>query len=330
MSVDPAHVYVGLWFDWTKGRILGAVITAPSSAGAVVVALIAVFIHAAGMHLWHLVRFALHQLLATDKGTHPIGQQAQALLRNNDSAGSTGVRLLGLLWHWKGRSAPLVRSSALGVTGLVFATCIALAGTFSSAILDTTQISVLLNSPHCGMIDQRSVEMGDFVLGMDKIDAFATYDYEARSRAANYVRQCYNGTSPTGSCSGFAVPAITWATDFHVPCPFAERMCDGPAMAQDTGRLNSNAIFGLNLAPNEQIDFRRVITCTPIMQDGFTQTVPYQLTGISNASTSTPVPLASGSRELTTYWYGRRDSSRNYTFKSDSIINGVLYAYTMT
>jgi len=138
MSVDPANVYVGLWSDWTKGRILGAVITVPSWAGTVVVAMLAVFIHAAGMHLWHLVRFALHQLLTTDKGIHPIGLQAQLLLRNDDSAGSTGVRLLKLLWHWRGRSAPLVRPSALGVIGLIFAACIALTGTFSSAILDTT------------------------------------------------------------------------------------------------------------------------------------------------------------------------------------------------
>ncbi|KAK0717786.1 hypothetical protein B0T26DRAFT_626053, partial [Lasiosphaeria miniovina] len=75
-------VYVGAWSDWTKGRIMGAVITVPSWAGGLVVALLAVFIHAASIHLWHLVRFALHQILTTDKGIHPIGRQVQALLRN--------------------------------------------------------------------------------------------------------------------------------------------------------------------------------------------------------------------------------------------------------
>jgi len=179
------------------------------------------------------------------------------------------------------------------------------------------------------MIDESPMGISGLFLGMDKLDAFVMYDYEAKSRAATYARQCYNGTSPTESCSGFAVPAITWETDFHAPCQFAKEMCDGPAMVQDTGRLNSNAIFGLNLAPNEQIDFRRVMSCAPIVQDGFAQVVPYKLARTSNAST--PVLLVSESEEeATIYSYGGWGLDRNYTFKFDSTINKLVYTYTGT
>jgi len=326
MSVDPNNVYVGLWTDVTRGRILGAVITLPSSAGAVFIALLAVFVHVAGIHLWHLVRFALHQFQATDKGLHPLARQVQAVLRNNGSAASTGLRLLELLWHWRGRSAPLGAASGLGVAGLAFAACIALAGVSSSTILDTTNVVVLLSSPHCGKFDKRGLDAEEIVLNSAKLVAYLSYEQEHTSLSSTYARQCYNGTSPPEACNGFAVPNITWSTDYHASCPFSEQMCIGAAMAEDTGRLNSNAVFGLNFPVDQQVDFRRLLTCVPIAQDGFVSTLPYTLTTGSNSSAAGLV-VENRTANISYYSYGPAVDGSNFTILLDSYIAGELSGY---
>lgn len=56
-------------------------------------------------------------------------------------------------------------------------------------------------------------------------------------------------------------------------CPF-ENMCIGPAIRLDAGLLNSNSLLGINSPTADQIELRKVTTCTPILQEGYTELRP--------------------------------------------------------
>jgi hypothetical protein len=101
-------------------------------------------------------------------------------------------------------------------------------------------------------------------------EASQSYLIEGMRDGIRYALDCYNGTSER-RCGEFAVPNIKWSTDYLAPCPFASDMCVGPAMKQDTGRMNSNNILGFNFPKSDQISLRKVTTCAPIRQDGFVQ-----------------------------------------------------------
>lgn len=158
---------------------------------------------------------------------------------------------------------------------------------------------MLLKSANCGMWDTQN----PFTEGQANQNVAASNVFAAEGIIAGeaYARQCYNASS-LKDCNTFSVPTIDWTTDFLAACPFDESMCVGPAMAMDTGPINSNHVLGLNFADHDQITVRKLTTCAPLVQDGFVtfyneSGVNYALyeygptVGLFNASYTWPINL---------------------------------------
>jgi hypothetical protein len=283
MSQDPSHVFLGLWVNWTRGQVAGSTITMTSAHGIILASCLAIYIQISGTHLWHLLRYLMHQLRTTERATHPMQRQIQAVLKNNNSAIAMSIQLLRVAWAWRARSPPWFSGIFLPLIGFAFATGITLAGILSSGIVSTTNVEVLLSSPHCGdfYYAPRIVVDGAELMVVDTPGAIAhrAFFNEGELRGVTYANQCYNGTSPW-RCNDFTVQTLGWTTDYQAPCPFADKMCVGPAMTMDTGLLNSNDMLGFNLPKHEQIGFRKVSTCAPTIHDDYIRTVFVNVTRV--------------------------------------------------
>ncbi|KAF2729630.1 hypothetical protein EJ04DRAFT_588412 [Polyplosphaeria fusca] len=53
-------------------------------------------------------------------------------------------------------------------------------------------------------------------------------------------------------------------------CPFSEGICASPAIAFDSGLLNLNDMFGINLPDSDSVFYRRRTTCSVLSRDGYT------------------------------------------------------------
>ena len=67
MGITSDDIYTGLWTNWARGYVFGATITVPSSTGAILTAILAIFVQLAANHIWHLVAYIIHRIRDTDK-----------------------------------------------------------------------------------------------------------------------------------------------------------------------------------------------------------------------------------------------------------------------
>ncbi|KAI4859164.1 hypothetical protein F4820DRAFT_467279 [Hypoxylon rubiginosum] len=307
MSFNISDVYMGFWADRSKENpFLSSKLTLSSDIAKFLTAFFAMYVTFAASKLWDITAYAIHffrQGRITER-CRPVLRQQQVVLKNSLSPGSTAHRLLQIWWANRSHpstsrdSWPLVLFAVLCGIGCLTA------GLYSNKIVDMSPgVEVLLNSPSCGFIDRSNVSIPNN-LSM----AVMQYYLDSLAAATAYSRKCYNTTS-TQDCGPFTEPMIDWATSWDVECPFNDSMCLGPAMQLDTGEINSNKVLGLNSEPKDQINLRKVTTCAPIIQDGFTAIV------VSNASTATTVkPIADDQMTMNVYGPSRRKLGGNYTW----------------
>lgn len=58
--LTQSTVYHGMWIKWSQGFVRGATLTTTTTGGAILVALLALFIQFTGSHLWEILRFTVH------------------------------------------------------------------------------------------------------------------------------------------------------------------------------------------------------------------------------------------------------------------------------
>ena len=97
---STSQAYTGLWVDWSKGRILGATLTLSERKGALLTNALALFVQLAGSHFWGLMKYAIHQMRASEKPHDALFYQQQAILRNRSSA-ETVLGLLSISRVWR-------------------------------------------------------------------------------------------------------------------------------------------------------------------------------------------------------------------------------------
>lgn len=316
-TITPNDIFLGLWTDWSKGQILGATITVTATTGVILAAFIAIFVNLAVGNLWNLIAYAIHQMRATDSHCHPIRRQQQVILKNNTTALTAGTRFAQLMWAWPWNSQ---RSEFLGTFTLTVITFVCalggvIAGIFSSSIVDTTDIEVLLSSPNCGFWQKNGLTLG-VALGDTWDNATNRFYQQEVGDSRTYARSCYNASS-LRTCNTFVKPTIDWTTRYDASCPF-DGMCMGAAMEMDTGFINTNSILGMNFPAKDQFEFRRVTTCAPITQDGYTAT-----------GNSTTIP----GDQILYYNYGPTNEEgtilHNYTWEASVYASNLTSTYTL-
>ncbi|KAI0439426.1 hypothetical protein F4803DRAFT_564555 [Xylaria telfairii] len=292
-------VHLGLWTNWSRGRIFGPTLTLKRKDADLFIAFTAFFIAIVSTRVWRIVCFAFHRRYATPTQQDVVYHQHQVILRNSSSA-ENGIQLLiRLLWDNRNKKG----SMRLATTVMVAAVCIvafAAAGGFSSQISTTAGIEVLIKSANCGF---------DSLNGASSAEQFPILPVIAGAinNAANYAQQCYSNNN-TGilDCGRFVTKNIASHIDTQAGCPFSDSLCRvGSANVRvDSGFINSHDHFGLNSPPNERILTRTVLHCAPMKTAGF----------------SSQLTISSGN--ITLYHYGSMqsgDSVVDYMATSSSI-----------
>lgn len=268
---------------------MGQTITTDAKSGAIVVALLAVITSLGMTHLWHLLTFIFHQSRANGRPRDGLFRHQQAILRTLPTPSSMMADSVMLWYAWRGVSErALGRSLAQISIAFLFAAASLVASIYSSWIVENSNLEVLVQSPHCGS-PNISTAIGNFHSFLNPISA----------AAEEYAMACYkkNGSLPS-RCNIFSRPTVD-STTTEVPCPFDDKMCASPAIALDSGLVDVNVAFGLNLGDADRILYQRKTTCAILPLEGYTK--------VTTVSSDRSTPPSSGQGQLTEYLYGVSD-----------------------
>jgi hypothetical protein len=264
-----SYIYQGVWIDWSKGKVRGGTVTLSPANSTILVAILAIFVQVTGSQLWKVFQLALHQFRATEKQRDGLYHQQQAVLRNNTSDFSSIWQLakIGFAWRHQRTISPLRRSFTLVTWALLHFLLFALAGIFSSPLVDAGD-AVLSRSPFCGKFnDTYFSSMGSHSKpGMpDHLENEYYAHYQTRCQESQeYAGSCYSNIESLAQCNSMATTRLSWNTTTQQACPFDSSVClaNVPSVIYDTGFLSSHQDLGLNAQEQDRIWYRKRTTCT--------------------------------------------------------------------
>lgn len=98
-----SDAYIGIWTNWSKGRILGATLTIPRREAGLLTAFLAIYVSAVGGQFWRIVCYAFHQARARQiaRRGDVVHRQIQVLLRNSEGAGGGLWEFARLPFQWR-------------------------------------------------------------------------------------------------------------------------------------------------------------------------------------------------------------------------------------
>lgn len=323
-EVETHYVQHGYWNNVQHGSVLGAVITTDVRTGTVAIALLAILVTVATAHLWSLVVFGLHMWRADGRPADGLFQQQQALLRTAAAPTSMLADWMKLWWIWRGRTTRAwSRSILLGSVTLLFAAATIVAGVFSSYIVDTTNLQVLVNSARCGPL-----RASDAIALSSSNLAFLDYSARLEELTLPYAQECYQdlGESLPARCRAFLKPNIPLVPQ-RTACPFADSICkpfDKPGVEVDSGLQDANDIFGWNMQASQRVKYRRKTTC------GVLKTQEYQSIYQAKDYPYNTRPLLPNEENIAAHYGLRRDTGdwANLTMGQSLALANVTRGYT--
>lgn len=263
-------VYLGVWTNWSKGRVLGATLTLNYQEGTLLIAFLAIFVALVGTSLWRISCFFLH-LVTSTKGPHArdgLYHQHQAILRNSPDPVHGLVNLSRSYWAWRyashnahRRVLPTIAYSAI-CTGVF-----ALASGFSSGAIKGSNNEVLISNKFC---QTPTWTRNDARLQQ----LYYSSVLESRYKEIAYSRQCYgpnpDSISGTLSCGTFINKNLTMHIDRTAGCPFPHDFCvtNSSNIFLDSGLLDSHFDLGLNSPPADRFLYRTTSHCAPLKTEG--------------------------------------------------------------
>ncbi|KAB2107082.1 hypothetical protein AG0111_0g5246 [Alternaria gaisen] len=257
LELNSKYVKTGAWTNVDGGPVLGRTITTDTQTGNLVVAMLAVLSTLGTAHLWHLIAFAIHQIRANGRPADAMFRQQQALLRTLPTPSSVVAEALKLWWAWrKNTNRPFLRSMVLVLVAMLFTAVTVAASVFSSFVVDSGSIEVLVDSPLCGRINGTGT-------------AWRTYITTLIANAPVYAGACYRNGSLPALCNDAFTNVNIPLTVGSTPCPFNETMCGTKnAVTVDSGLVDVGKMFGLNLAAKDRVMFRKKVSCTVLPSEG--------------------------------------------------------------
>lgn len=267
LSSDLVHR--GYWVNLSQGAFMGRTITTDTKTGVILVALLAVFTTLASNHLWNLFAFTLHQIRANGRVSDGLYRQQQALLRTFPSAGTLLWESLKLLHVWKGtrhrgkkERRALQHSLGQALVAVIFTAAFLAASVFSSSAISGTDIEILVQSPYCGLISPKS-ETSEADAYSSKVASFST----------RYAEDCYIDDDKAPSrCNIFVQPRLPMKV-MNESCPFGESVCASQAVSIDSGLMDLNDAFGLNLKENDRMKLRTKLSCSVLSLENRTSLI---------------------------------------------------------
>ncbi|KAJ2981336.1 hypothetical protein NUW58_g6714 [Xylaria curta] len=263
---DQYPVYVGIWTNWSRGRVMGSTLTLRRRDADLLIAFTAFFIAFVTTRAWRILCFMFHRFYSTADPRDALYHQRQTILRNSSSPESGIQMLLWLLWANR-RSKGGFRPLPAAVVAFVCVSIFTVAGGFSSQISTAIGNEVLIKSSNCGYTPMPGVLNNPFFTRQLANRAITT------NAAANYAQQCYSNDK-TGllDCGRFITKKVENSKiNIQASCPFRNNICrnESTNLLIDSGYIDSHDILGLNAPPNERILLRNVLHCAPLTTTGF-------------------------------------------------------------
>jgi hypothetical protein len=309
-GLSSADVYVGFWINWSEGRVLGSNLTVTVQNGAFLVAFLALFVQLVGSHLWDIISFTCHQYRATSQPRDGVHWQQQAIFRNSSTASTALWDLLKISWAWRSLAKrPYSRTLPFAALTSLYAVSFTLAGIFSSQLVTTSGIEVLVQSPSCGYWQPSGLNGSEAAVDDPVNVAELSYYYGQIDASSIYSRACYGKGTNLPQCNVFSEQQIDWTSDHNATCPFAPGTCIGTntaALQLDTGHMDSHTTFGINALKENRVTYRKVTTCAPITTDGYLFWV--------NASDSADLRKTLPGERFAEFRYGNSANNPNINF----------------
>ena len=175
------------------------------------------------------------------------------MLRTLPAPSAVMTDTIKLWWAWRSKaSRPLLRSLILLLVALLFVAVSGAASVFSSLVVDSRDLVVLVESPGCGWASTQRIFAGEYV-------------YPVKAASAPYASQCYNATTVNGTLPAACNVLVQRELPFEtrkVPCPLGKDVCqDTPGIEFDTDLIDVGPAFGLDLSASDGVKFRKKTTC---------------------------------------------------------------------
>ncbi|KAF3765644.1 hypothetical protein M406DRAFT_227270, partial [Cryphonectria parasitica EP155] len=263
-------VHLGLWTDWSRGRVLGQTLTLSRKDGNLLTAFTASFVVFVGARVWSMTSLFLHRYYSTPEDRDALHHQRQVLLRNTSSADDATLSFIQLFWAWRGSAVRCLRRLApVLVLSIICTVGFTLAGGYSSQIQigdNNVGSDVLLSGTNCAIASPNVSTLED-AMAYDRLISKWIAD------SVNYVQQCYSSNSSgLADCNYFVTQTLPAYVNTTANCPFEDSICKNAStnIVLDTGLLNSHEHFGINAPHDERILIRSVLECAPLVTENFT------------------------------------------------------------
>ncbi|KAI0545584.1 hypothetical protein F4679DRAFT_560534 [Xylaria curta] len=268
------QIYLGLWTNWSQGRIMGSTLTLTKGNGELVIAFAAFFVTIIATRFWRMACVIIHHAYCQPgPELHDVVyHHRQTIIRNSPSALSGLWSFIqAVLAHRKSarqiyiRIFPILLFSFLCISGFATLTY------FLPQIITSMSDQVLLISGRCGHISETAAQRQDY---NKSILNLTPYISSQLSNAENYAQQCYSGQSQALQCSTFVMDRIPSTINNTAECPFHPNICrlNTTNIKLDTGFIGLNQYIGVNNPLNEDLSIRRTLQCAPLITEGYTST----------------------------------------------------------
>jgi hypothetical protein len=174
-----------------------------------------------------------------------------------------------LWWYWRNKNDKVLTRSLIQF--FLAASCTVgfiAAGIASSFVVTNSDLEVLVRSPLCGIVNYSA-----------PADMSGSYVDTISAVSLPYAEECYrNQTILPARCKAY-VHSQTGFTTEKAACPFDVKFCTTDAsgnlsvIALDSGLVDLNDAFGLNLPTKDRVRYRRRTTCAVLPLEGRTTIV---------------------------------------------------------
>ena len=294
-------LYLGVWTNWSRGRIRGATLTVSRRNGGLLTAFLALFVGTAGTSFWRIGCFFIHRFLSSKIARDAVYHQRQVILRNASSSSSGLWAFLKACWAWRRNGlAPYRRLLPSILFAILTLIAFMVAGIFSSTVATSMGQEVLLRGSRCG--SWRPGVEEDFIV-------FQPYLAKRTAWSMGYAQRCYRNNANSRDCAIFLQPRLQWTTDRNATCPFPGRddicLSNFGNLRLDSGYIDSARDLGMNSPPENRFLYRSVVECAPLQTQRYSRNTTFVSQNQSYVivdKDSTKPPTA---RDMTEYFYGQ-------------------------